>query len=123
MIIMKKNNNTFGEFAAGLIEGDRFAIFPHVDPDGDALGASTALAHALASLGKNAKSLIDEAEDGRLDIKEELLFIDDEKRFFTADSSFVDEKTYGVMMDCGEISRISGASNRDKAFQKCCKTF
>lgn len=122
-MIMKKNNNTFGEFAAGLIEGDRFAIFPHVDPDGDALGASTALAHALASLGKNAKILIDEAEDGRLDIKEELLFIDDEKRFFTADSSFVDEKTYGVMMDCGEISRISGASNRDKAFQKCCKTF
>ncbi len=120
---MKKNNNTFGEFAAGLIEGDRFAIFPHVDPDGDALGASTALAHALASLGKNAKILIDEAEDGRLDIKEELLFIDGEKRFFTADSSFVDEKTYGVMMDCGEISRISGASNRDKAFQKCCKTF
>ena len=122
-MIMKKNNNTFGEFAAGLIEGDRFAIFPHVDPDGDALGASTALAHALASLGKNAKILIDEAEDGRLDIKEELLFIDGEKRFFTADSSFVDEKTYGVMMDCGEISRISGASNRDKAFQKCCKTF
>lgn len=120
---MKKNNNTFGEFAAGLIEGDRFAIFPHVDPDGDALGASTALAHALASLGKNAKILIDEAEDGRLDIKEELLFIDGEKRFFTADSSFADEKTYGVMMDCGEISRISGASNRDKAFQKCCKTF
>ena len=120
---MKKNNNTFGEFAAGLIEGDRFAIFPHVDPDGDALGASTALAHALASLGKNAKILIDEAEDGRLDIKEELLFIDGEKRFFTADSSFVDEKTYGVMMDCGEISRISGRSNRDEVFQKCNKTF
>lgn len=122
-MIMKKNNNTFGEFAAGLIEGDRFAIFPHVDPDGDALGASTALAHALASLGKNAKILIDEAEDGRLDIKEELLFIDGEKRFFTADSSFVDEKTYGVMMDCGEISRISGRSNRDEVFQKCNKTF
>ena len=116
-------NNTFEEFAAALVEGDTFAIFPHVDPDGDALGASTALAHALASLGKNAKILIDEAEDGRLDIKEELLFIDGEKRFFTADSSFVDEKTYGVMMDCGEISRISGASNRDEVFKKCNKTF
>lgn len=120
---MKKNNNTFGEFAAELIKGDKFAIFPHVDPDGDALGASVALALALTSLGKDVKILIDEAEDGRLDIKEELLFIDGEKRFFTADSSFVDEKTYGVMMDCGEISRISGTSNRDKAFQKCCKTF
>lgn len=120
---MKKNNNTFGEFAAELIKGDRFAIFPHVDPDGDALGASVALALALTSLGKDVKILIDEAEDGSLDIKEELLFIDGEKRFFTTDSSFVDEKTYSVMMDCGEISRISGTSNRDKAFQKCCKTF
>ena len=120
---MKKNNNTFGEFAAELIKGDRFAIFPHVDPDGDALGASVALALALTSLGKDVKILIDEAEDGSLDIKEELLFIDGEKRFFTADSSFVDEKTYSVMMDCGELSRISGTSNRDKAFQKCCKTF
>lgn len=122
-MIMKKNNNTFGEFAAELIKGDKFAIFPHVDPDGDALGASVALALALTSLGKDVKILIDEAEDGRLDIKGELLFIDGEKRFFTADSSFVDEKTYSVMMDCGEIPRISGTSNRDKAFQKCCKTF
>ena len=118
-----KKNNTFEEFAAALVKGDNFAIFPHVDPDGDALGASVALALALSSIGKNVKILIDEAEDGGLDIKEELLFIDGEKQFFTVDSSFVDEKTYGVMMDCGEISRISGRSNRDQVFKKCNKTF
>ena len=118
-----KKNNTFEEFAAALVEGDTFAIFPHVDPDGDALGASIALALALSSIGKNVKILIDEAKDGGLDIKEELLFIDGEKQFFTVDSSFVDEKTYGVMMDCGEISRIAGRSNRDEVFKKCSKTF
>lgn len=118
-----KKNNTFEEFAAALVAGDEFAIFPHVDPDGDALGASVALALALSSIGKNVKILIDEAEDGGLDIKEELLFIDGEKQFFTVDSSFVDEKTYGVMMDCGEISRIAGRSNRDEVFKKCSKTF
>lgn len=121
-MIMKKNN-TFDEFAAALIEGEDFAIFPHVDPDGDALGSSVAIALALLSLGKKVKILIDEAEDGGLDIKEELLFIDGEKQFFTVDSSFVAEKTYGIMMDCGEISRISGRSNRDEVFQKCNKTF
>lgn len=118
-----KKNNTFEEFAAALVAGDEFAIFPHVDPDGDALGASVALALALSSIGKNVKILIDEAEDGGLDIKEELLFIDGEKQFFTVDSSFVAENTYGIMMDCGEISRISGRSNRDEVFKKCNKTF
>ena len=118
-----KNNNTFQEFAAALVEGDEFAIFPHVDPDGDALGASVALALALSSIDKNVKILIDEAEDGGLDIKEELLFIDGKKQFFTVDSSFVAENTYGIMMDCGEISRISGRSNRDEVFKKCYKTF
>ena len=121
--MMKKKNNTFDEFAAALIEGENFAIFPHVDPDGDALGSSVALALALSSLGKKVKILIDEAEDGGLDIKEELLFIDGEKRFLTVDSSFVAEKTYGIMMDCGEISRISGKSNRDEVFKKCNKKF
>lgn len=118
-----KKNNTFQEFAAALVEGDEFAIFPHVDPDGDALGASVALALALSSIDKNVKILIDEAEDGGLDIKEELLFIDGKKQFFTVDSSFVAENTYGIMMDCGEISRISGRSNRDEVFKKCNKTF
>lgn len=118
-----KKNNTFEEFAAALVEGDNFAIFPHVDPDGDALGASVALALALSSIGKNVKILIDEAEYGGLDIKEELLFIDSEKQFFTVDSSFVAEKTYGIMMDCGEISRIAGRLNRDEIFRKCSKTF
>ena len=118
-----KKNNTFEEFAAALAEGDSFAIFPHVDPDGDALGASVALALALFSIGKNVKILIDEAENGGFDIKEELLFIDGKKQFFTVDSSFVAEKTYGIMMDCGEISRISGRSNRDEVFKKCNKTF
>lgn len=122
-MIMKKKNNTFDEFAAALIEGEDFAIFPHVDPDGDALGSSVAIALALSSLGKKVKILIDETEDGGLDIKEELLFIDGEKQFFTVDGSFVAEKTYGIMMDCGEISRISGRSNRDEVFQKCNKTF
>ena len=118
-----KKNNTFEEFAEALLDGEDFAIFPHIDPDGDALGSSVALALALSSLGKNAKILIDEAERGGLDIKEELLFIDGEKIFFTIDSSFVDETTYGVMLDCGEISRISGKSKRDEVFQKCNKTF
>lgn len=118
-----KKNNTFEEFAAALVEGDNFAIFPHVDPDGDALGASVSLALALSSIGKNVKILIDEAEYGGLDIKEELLFIDSEKQFFTVDSSFVAEKTYGIMMDCGEISRIAGRLNRDEIFRKCSKTF
>ncbi len=121
---MKMKNNyskdIFKVFAAALVEGETFAIFPHQDPDGDALGSSVGLAKALESMGKKVKVLVDVDGDGSLSIKEELRFVDPDNRYLTGDGSFVDEKTFAVMLDCGEISRISG---REALFEKCDKSF
>lgn len=118
-----KNNysqNIFNGFAAALVEGETFAIFPHKDPDGDALGASIGLAKALDSMGKKVKVIVDADIDGSISIKDDLRFIDPDSRYLTVDGSSVDESTFAIMLDCGEISRIAG---REAIFEKCCKSF
>lgn len=123
--MMKRMKNNYSKdifkiFADELVQGEKFAIFPHKDPDGDALGSSVGLAKALESLGKKVKVIVDVETDDSLSIKEELKFIDPDNRYLTGEGCFVDEKTYAVMLDCGEISRISG---REALFEKCEKSF
>ena len=51
-------NATAGQMAAALASCESFAITGHVNPDGDCLGSSLALAIALRSLGKQATVLL-----------------------------------------------------------------
>jgi len=48
---------SLNDIAKWLLERDDIAVISHERPDGDAVGSSVALRHALASLGKRAVSL------------------------------------------------------------------
>lgn len=116
----QKNKEAFSKLAEELVKGERFVIFPHNDPDGDALGSSIGLAKALSAMNKSVIVLVDSDLKGEINIKEELKFIDEEKDFLSVDKSWSDKETYGIMLDCGEISRIQG---REEIFIACRKTF
>ncbi|XVG94966.1 tRNA pseudouridine(55) synthase TruB [Eubacteriales bacterium KG127] len=116
----QKNKEAFLKLAEELVNGERFVIFPHKDPDGDALGASIGLANALSAMNKNVIVLVDLDSKGEIDIKAELQFIDKESLFISTDKSWANKETYGIMLDCGELSRIPG---REEIFLNCKKTF
>ena len=53
-------NNSFSEIAEQIKANHSFAIYPHTNMDGDAIGSSAALCLALRQLGKKAWIIIDE---------------------------------------------------------------
>lgn len=55
-----KPNCSLEEIAAVLREKQRFVVFSHVRPDGDALGCTLAMAHCLRQLGKDVTAWNDE---------------------------------------------------------------
>ncbi len=59
MIFKMAENNTFEEIAKEFLKAGKVLIFPHVNPDGDAVGSSVSLCLALRRLGKKAYVLID----------------------------------------------------------------
>ena len=66
MISKMAENNTLTEIAKEFLNAENVLIFPHVNPDGDALGSSVSLCLALRKLGKSAYVLTDEALPGYL---------------------------------------------------------
>lgn len=53
-------NITLQDAAAKLLQGHKFVITAHVNPDGDAIGSCLGLYHILKKLGKEAEVLIDD---------------------------------------------------------------
>ena len=51
---------TLSETAAVLRTADKVVITAHVNPDGDAIGASLGLMHLLEALGKHVTVLLDD---------------------------------------------------------------
>ena len=49
-----------------IADAGKIAIICHVGPDGDAVGASLALAHVLGALGKEARCIIPDATSSLL---------------------------------------------------------
>jgi len=90
---------TLQKIAWHLTEGRNIVILPHINADGDALGASLALGLALRSMGKEADVLVEEEIPSNLDFLpgQELIKSDSQKTYDIA-----------VNIDNGDITRLGG---------------
>lgn len=94
------NNTDLAEIAKQLNHLDKFAIFCHVRPDGDALGSGLALLLALKNAGKEAYMICEDVPPKRLrlfaamdEVRQSLPFNRDKFGAFIA-------------VDCADLSRI-----------------
>ena len=53
-------NNSFEEIGNKLLTGNRIYLFPHENPDGDAIGSTAALCRMLRGMGKDCRVMVDE---------------------------------------------------------------
>lgn len=94
-----------------LINADNILIFPHIMPDGDALGSSSALCRALRRCGKNVYILVEDK------LADNLSFLDREGYCLYTDGEEAPQEFFAkvfpgelldvsVMLDCGDYSRI-----------------
>ncbi|MEW6118317.1 MAG: bifunctional oligoribonuclease/PAP phosphatase NrnA [Nitrospirota bacterium] len=94
-----------------LRENDHFLIITHLNPDGDALGSSAALAMALWKLNKKAILLCRDA------VPEFYRFLPGNEQFHTFESilsSGLDASEYKnlILADCNDISRTGMEKSR-----------
>lgn len=95
-----KSNISLKEIGEKLKNAGSILIFPHVNADGDALGASSALCSELRDLGKESYVLLEES------IPEYLDFLDAD--YFKLDKHCIKSPDICVCVDCSEESRIPG---------------
>jgi len=88
-----------GEVARALRERDHFLIVSNVRPDGDAIGSTLGLLHALRDLGKRAEAY------NPSNVPEHLAFLPGSEHIKnTLNSQFRPEVT--VFVDCGSPDRV-----------------
>lgn len=94
---MSKKHSNFEEVAKAIKEAGSIVLFPHVNPDGDAIGSSVALLLAVRKLGKKCTILVDEP------VQSNLAFLD--KGYLSVKS---DEENHdlSIAVDCGETFRF-----------------
>ena len=92
------SNTSLNEMGAILREAETILIFPHVSPDGDAIGSCAALCRAMRSEGKTAWILLDEP------VPKYLSFMDTE--FCTQDRGIIQNPDICICIDCSEDSRF-----------------
>lgn len=97
-------NNTFEEIAAALAQGQKILLFPHVNPDGDALGSCAALCRALRQAGKECWVLIEDR------IPENLQFLD--RDYCTMNQDILGAPDLSVCVDCSDMERIHDRGRR-----------
>lgn len=91
-------NNSFEEIAEKLLEAERIYIFPHENPDGDAVGSTAALCSMLRDLGKNCEIFIDE------ELPDNLRFMDDD--MFVIPDGDIRPADISVAVDASEPKRF-----------------
>ena len=97
---MSNNNDSYSKIAEKMRSYEHVLIFPHIHPDGDALGSSGALCRALRILDIEAYVLVDENFPHNFD------FLDED--ISTFDNEVFNGLDYlAVMVDCSDTSRIS----------------
>ena len=101
------NNVSLKQLAECIGKADSALIFPHVNPDGDALGSAVALCLALRKQGKRAWVLTEE------EVPEYISFI--EYGCCTRDKTKIQEPDLCICVDCSETKRFSA---REEAFNK-----
>lgn len=92
-------NNSFTEIAEKLGGAERIYLFPHENPDGDAVGSTAALCSMLRDMGKECYVMIEEK------LPENLRFMDDD--MFVIPEENVERPDLSVAVDCSETSRFS----------------
>lgn len=97
---MSNNNDSYSTIAIKMRSYERVLIFPHIHPDGDALGSSGALCKSLRLIGIESYILVDEEFPHNLD------FLD--QGLSTMDNDIFLGKDYlSVMIDCSDMVRIT----------------
>lgn len=100
---------------AQVIEsGSRFLISSHVNPDGDSVGSTCALASLLSSIGKEVTVVFEDAVPPQYQFipgSEQILVGDDVTR------ALPDRDTVAIIMDCSELHRVGQAVSR--LIQRC----
>lgn len=99
------NMEPFEKLGKILKNSKKIVIFPHENPDGDALGTASAICLGLRQLGIESYICIDEPVPSNLDFLE--------SGCCTDDMEVVDNNTTALMVDCSSASRIG---NRKAAF-------
>lgn len=102
-----KRLNTLSEVAEQFEKADSVLLFPHVNMDGDTLGASIALCLALRQLGKKSYILIDE------EIPQFLDFLHTD--CCTDEFDCIEKPDVCVCIDCGDPERFK--NRKDKFFE------
>lgn len=91
-------NDSFEVLAEKLMEADTIYLFPHENPDGDAIGSTSALCSMLRSFGKSCTILIDE------ELPANLRFMDDD--MFVIPEGEMESPDISMAVDCSELSRF-----------------
>ena len=92
------SNASLKKISELLHDADSILIFPHVNPDGDALGSSAALCRALRQKQKTAWVLLEE------EIPAYIRFMDTE--FCTENFDCIADPDICICIDCSEESRF-----------------
>lgn len=91
------------EAAALLAEAGRVLLFLHISPDGDTIGSSLALCHALRHLGKEAWCV------GVDPVPRIFRFLPGWDSLFVPWAEVQGEWDLGVFLDCGDRHRVGAA--------------
>lgn len=91
--------NSFSEIIEKLNSAKEVAVFCHVRPDGDALGAGLALCVALSNLGKNCTMCCED------EVPEKFLFLPSMKLVKNALPSGKNFDTF-ISVDCADVLRM-----------------
>lgn len=106
-------NSTLREIGEILEAADDILLFPHLNPDADAIGSALGLCLALQKQGKRVKVLLDHK------LPEYLQFMDapaeGEESVFITDASGMEAPQISMCIDCSEDDRIPG---RVEAFDR-----
>lgn len=91
-------NDSILDIANMIMTGEKIYLFPHENPDGDAVGSTAALCSMLRSMGKDCMVLIDE------DLPDNLRFMDD--GMFMIPDEDTEAPDIAVAVDCSLTSRF-----------------
>lgn len=102
LMIIEKDNNDPKEIGTALKKSDNILLFPHIHPDGDAIGSATALYLALKKLNKKVKIFFGE------DLPDNLSFMAKglEDDIIVNELENIEDYKMGILIDCGSQDRI-----------------
>lgn len=99
IMAMFPTDNTYKEIADEMRAARSVLIFPHINPDGDALGSAGAICAALRKLGKEAFVFVDKEYPRNLDFLENGFSI-------TNNNELNIRADLAIMVDCSGKKRI-----------------